>query len=52
MDKEKQAHIRNKLQATKSTLEQILEKKQPPEEFIKLALKDLDEAINLMQKIT
>lgn len=39
---EKEAEVRNKLQAIKTVLEMVLKGENPPQKFVKMALKDLE----------
>lgn len=45
---EKKAEIRNKLQSPKTALELLSQGKDVPREFIKKALKDLDEVVKML----
>lgn len=44
------ANIRNKLTPTKTALELLSQGKDVPKEFLKIALEDLDEAVELLNK--
>jgi len=44
------ADIRNKLTPAKTALELLSQGKDVPKEFIEMALKDLDEAVELLSK--
>jgi hypothetical protein len=48
MDKELIADIRNKLQATLTVLELLSEGKEASKEFLEIAKKDLDGAVELL----
>ena len=48
MNKEQIADIRNKLQAPKTALELLSQGKDVPEEFIEMALKDLDKMVEIL----
>jgi len=49
MDKELIADMRNKLTLPKTVLECLKDGKEVPKETIKLALKELDEAVELLK---
>jgi hypothetical protein len=50
IDEEMKAEIRNKLQAILTVLELLLEGKDVSKEFIEVAKKDVDEAVNMLSK--
>ena len=45
------ADIRNKLTPAKTALDLLSKGKDVPKEFIEMALKDLDEAVEMLKKI-
>ena len=52
MDSERVAEIRNKLQASRTVLEMLLDGKTVSKEDIKLALSDLSNAVSLLGKFS
>ena len=48
--KEKEAEIRNRLQATTTVLEMVLKGEKPPQKIVKMALKDLEKLLKVIKK--
>jgi len=48
---EKEAEIRNRLQACKTVLEMVLKGEKPPQRIVQMALKDLEKLLKVIKKV-